>query len=121
MLSMPSKSLTDKIKTRPESIAFDEIISFITEYYDYTPTRFTNGAGESLVNNEAGSNEGSCKIFSFAKLNGLSKDETLDCFGDYYRKDVLMHPEGQDHANIRAFIKHGWNGIQSDAEALVAK
>ena len=57
--------------------------------YDFTPVRFTNGT----VVNEAGTNSGSCKLFSFAKLHQLSKEETLACFGDYYRVDVLQHPD----------------------------
>ncbi len=118
---MPDIPLIDKIKASPESISFDEIISFIAEHYQYTPVRFSNGAGENLVINEAGSNEGSCKIFSFARLNELSRDETLACFGKYYREDVLLNPKGHDHANIRSFVKHGWSGVQFDAEALIAK
>jgi hypothetical protein len=42
-------------------------------------------------------------------------------FGDYYRKDVLEHPEGSDHANIRQFIRDGWQGIQFDSDVLQPK
>ncbi|MGH8558319.1 MAG: HopJ type III effector protein [Methylococcales bacterium] len=41
------------------------------------------------MENDAGTNEGSCKIFFFALLHGLEKDKTLKLFGDYYRIDIL--------------------------------
>lgn len=68
--------------------------------------------------NEANQNNGSCKIFSFAKMNNLSEKDTLALFGDFYRNDVLQNPEGEDHQNIRNFIKYGWNGIQFTEDAL---
>ena len=118
---MSANSLLDKIKIQPEIVGFDEVMAFIADHYTYTPTRFVNGAGDDKVVNEAGTNEGSCKIFAFARLNGLSDQETLTCFGSYYRDDVLAHPNGQDHANIRTFMRHGWAGIHFDGDALVAK
>ena len=43
-------------------------------------------------------------------------------FGDYYRKDVLEHPDGTDHANIRAFMEVGWDGVKfPDGFALSPK
>ena len=42
-------------------------------------------------------------------LAGLSKEETLALFGGYYR-DVVATPEGDDHPNIRNFMKSGWDG-----------
>lgn len=93
----------------------------IEDNYIYTPSRFTNGNGSSQVTNEAGSNEGSCKIFSFAQLNNLNRKQTLACFGKFYRHDVLEYPDNNDHANIRNFIEYGWNGIHFDAIALAEK
>ena len=43
-------------------------------------------------------------------LAGLSKEETLALFGGYYR-DVVATPEGDDHPNIRNFMKSGWDGV----------
>ena len=43
-------------------------------------------------------------------LAGLSKEETLALFGGYYR-DVVATPEGDDHPNIRNFMKSGWEGV----------
>jgi hypothetical protein len=99
------------------SIEFPDVMAVISAEYNYSPTAFTNGD----LRNEAGTNEGSCKIFYFAKLNELSKQTTLALFGQYYRVDVLQNPEGSDHGNIRNFIKSGWKGVTFDAVALVKK
>ena len=69
--------------------------------YTYAPTAFANG---SLVN-QAGENEGSCKLFAFAKINNLDEEKTLACFGAYYREDVLQNPSSDNHQNIRNFIQ----------------
>lgn len=114
---MSVNALINKLTKTPEAIEFSEVIDVIQRYYYYTATSFTNGD----VINQAGSNEGSCKIFTFAKLNQLDEQQTLACFGDYYRKDVLQHPENSNHANIRSFIKTGWAGITFDGVALVKK
>jgi hypothetical protein len=110
-------TLLDKIHHSPTSITFPEVIAHIDTDFDFTPTRFVNG---NTVN-EAGQNNGSCKVFSFAKLNNLTVDQTLSLFGDYYRIDVLGNPAGSDHQNIRNFINSGWQGIQFDGEALSQK
>lgn len=115
------KDLKAQLQHQPDKIEFVDIIELIHELYDYTPTRFSNGEGNNAVINESGSNEGSCKIFAFAKLQKLSKEEALMCFGAFYREDVLKNPEGSDHANIRSFIQYGWGGITFDQEALNLK
>lgn len=109
--------ILEQLKNSPETIDFKDVIAFIDENYDFTPTKFTNG---NIVN-EADQNNGSCKVFSFAKLNQLSKEETLDLFGDFYRTDVLKNPKGTDHQNIRNFIEFGWDGITFEGEALTKK
>ena len=96
---------------------FADVISHIDSHYHFQPTAFRNGD----TYNEAGSNNGSCKIFAFGKLKGLSQQATLNAFGDFYRIDVLQHPEGEDHANIRDFIQSGWDGIAFEGEALSAR
>lgn len=90
-----------------EPVNFADTIAVISENYTYTPTAFKNGN----VENAAGQNEGSCKIFAFAKLHNLTPQQTLSLFGDYYRVDVMQHPDATDHQNIRQFMQHGWNGI----------
>ena len=94
--------------------------AYIDKHYAYSPTRFSNGMGDDIAISEAGQNEGSCKIFALGQMLQLTEQETLHCFGDYYRQDVLQHPEGSDHANIRNFIKYGWQGIQFDGSPLLA-
>lgn len=106
--------ILEQLKNFPETINFKDVIVFIDENYNFKPVRFVNG---SIVN-EANQNNGSCKIFSFAKMHNLSEKDTLALFGDFYRNDVLQNPEGEDHENIRNFIKYGWNGIQFTEDAL---
>lgn len=124
-----------QLKTTPEMVEFDQVMAIIDQHYDYTPTQFSNGSdvrggaggstgddtGNAMVVNEAGSNEGSCRIFAFARLNQLSEAETLACFGVYYREDVLGDPAGNNHGNIRNFMCDGWVGIEFDGEALSEK
>lgn len=109
------------LKNEPDNVDFQDVMLTIAELYNYTPVQFSNGIGEDLLINHAGENEGSCKIFAFAQLHGLSKKETLACFGKYYREDVLQHPEASNHLNIRTFIRHGWHGIQFENTALRPK
>lgn len=99
---------------------FEDTIAVINAHYDYSPTTFTNGLGEDAVVNNAGTNEGSCRIFAFAQLQDLSPADTLACFGRFH-KDVLATPEGNDHANIRRFMRDGWAGIRFSAPALKAR
>lgn len=114
---MSLQSLLEKIRTQPQAVEFSEVIAAIDANYDYTPSRFSNG---SQIN-EAGSNEGSCKIFAFAQLNQLTEEQTLACFGNFYRDDVLQNPQGTDHANIRNFMASGWGGITFDSAPLAAR
>jgi len=118
---MTRKELLQILLKTPEIIDFNQIIAMINQHYFYTPTLFTNGIGEHKIVNEAGSNEGSCRLFAFAKLNHLTKEQTLTCFGKYYRDDVLKNPLGNDHANIRKFMEYGWIGIHFDGVALREK
>ncbi len=114
---MTITDLLEKIRTSPETIEFSEVIAFIDTNYDFTPTSFQNGD----TFNEAGKNSGSCKIFSFAKMNNLNVEATLVCFGTFYRNDVVENPDGTDHQNIRNFMIHGWEGIKFESDALILK
>ena len=71
--------------------------------------------------NEAGENNGSCKLFAFASAHKFSEQQTLNCFAQYYRDDVLNDPKGDSHQNIRNFMKFGWDGIKFYGTALVKK
>lgn len=112
---MTLTALLEQLVQSPESVEFQDVISVIDTHYVFTPTAFRNGE----TANEAGQNNGSCKIFAFAKLNELDQAATLACFGRYYREDVLLHPENEDHQNIRNFMRFGWSGVEFSAEALV--
>ena len=120
-MSATLQQFIEQVQQSPECIEFDQTMQMISENYDYSPTRFTNGEGEAMVINEAGTNEGSCKIFAFAQLQALSVQQTLALFGQFYRHDVLQHPQATDHANIRNFMKSGWVGIHFDQPALALK
>ncbi len=109
--------ILDLIRDKKEEIQFGEVISHIDENYNFSPTSFRNGEFQ----NESGQNNGSCKVFQFAIINKLNKEETLACFGDYYRKDVLENLEGNDHQNIRNFMKHGFDGLVFDSMTLHPK
>jgi hypothetical protein len=114
---MKLENLLQSLDKAPGSVEFNDTMAVIDSLYDFTPTAFKNGS----FYNEAGKNNGSCKLFSFARLHGLSQQQTLYCFGAYYRNDVLKHPEGTDHQNIRNFIKKGWEGIEFSGCALMRK
>ncbi|WP_419868325.1 HopJ type III effector protein [Chryseobacterium sp. CT-SW4] len=109
--------LLEQLENSPETIQFNDVIAYIDANYDFTPTQFKNG--DTL--NEAGQNNGSCKVFGFAKLNQLPAEKVLPLFGAFYREDVLKNPEGTDHQNIRNFMKYGWEGISFEGEALKKK
>lgn len=111
---MTIEQFLQQLMLSPESINFSESIAVVEANYDFTPTAFRNGE----MQNSAGENSGSCKIFSFALLHRLSPEQTLQCFGNFYREDVLKNPEGTDHQNIRNFIRNGWSGVQFAGTAL---
>jgi hypothetical protein len=109
---MTEEALINKVK-QSEILSFVEVIATIDANYSFTPSFFKNGN----VVNEENQNNGSCKVFSFAKIHQLSEKETLFLFGEHYQK-VLETPSDADHQNIRNFMKFGWNGIAFEKEAL---
>jgi len=114
---MSLTSFLQRLRETPEQIEFADTLAAIESHYVYTPTAFRNGE----IENAAGQNAGSCKIFAFAKLQNLDESQTLACFGRYYREDVLNHPDASDHQNIRNFMRTGWKGVAFDADALCAR
>lgn len=103
-------------KLKENQIKFAEVISFIEKLYQHYPTAFKNGA----IFNEVTQNQGSAKVFYFAQLNNLSKEDTLLLFIEHYNA-VLDTSEGTDHQNIRQFLLNGWEGISFKIEALKTK
>ena len=114
---MTIDSFLQKLKQTPNSITFPETIALIEENYHFAPTAFKNGN----LQNGAGENSGSCKLFAFAQIQNLNDSDTLACFGAYYFEDVLENPDGTNHQNIRNFMKTGWNGILFEGNALELK
>jgi len=114
--TMSKSELLTQLSLNADEVSFEQVMQVISDNYSYTPASFNNG--ELL--NEAGTNEGSCKIFYFAQLNELSEQQTLACFGRYYFEDVLQNPQGNDHGNIRNFIKTTWQGVEFHSVALTA-
>ncbi|HEY9018987.1 HopJ type III effector protein [Thiomicrospira sp.] len=112
---MTLEDLIEALNRHP--VDFNQVMDVIDAEYTFTPTAFKNGE----LFNEAGTNNGSCKIFAFAKLHKLCETDTLNAFGDFYTQDVLLHPEGEDHQNIRNFVKTGWQGIEFKGQALKKK
>lgn len=105
-----------KLKSNPSAILFADTMQVIEDNYNFTPTAFKNGA----IENKEGENAGSCKLFAFAKLQKLTKEETLFCFGEHY-KNVLEDANGTSHQNIRNFMNTGFDGLTFESEALTLK
>jgi hypothetical protein len=105
------------LNEKPESIQFTDTMNVIDTYFNFTPCEFING--KQL--NEANQNNGSCKLLAFSLLNKLSINQTLHCFGDYYRIDVLQHPKKDDHQNIRNLLIYGLEGVRFKNQALTKK
>ena len=118
---MNLETLLNRLSCAPETVEFVDVMAVIEANYAYQPAAFNNGLGDSAVLNAAGTNEGSCKIFAFARIQGLNQADTLACFGHYYRQDVLENSDGDNHQNIRQFMLSGWDGIEFTSQALIAK
>ena len=101
---------------KQNAVSFNEVIGFINARYEHQPTAFKNGKAY----NEAIQNQGSARVFAFAQLNNLDKDDTLYLFAEHYQS-VLNSPEGADHQNIRQFMQHGWQRISFEGQALIAR
>ncbi|WP_317932752.1 HopJ type III effector protein [Halioxenophilus sp. WMMB6] len=95
---------------------FATTLAFIDTWYDYTPTAFCNGD----VQNQADQNQGSAKVFGLSQLLELTKEQTLQCFGEHYR-DVLATPEVNNHHNLRRVLREGIGNITFDQFPLAPK
>lgn len=105
---------------RGQLVTFSDVLDVIEAHYRFTPTPFDNGIGDDAVSNPADQNQGSCRVFAFARLNDLTEKETLTCFAEHYRA-VLDDPDGTGHANIRRFMRDGWAGIRFHGEPLAKR
>lgn len=114
---MTVDTFKNKLRNTPKDINFSETINVIEDNYVFTPAAFKNGD----LQNSSTENLGSCKVFSFALKQQLTKEEALACFGQYYFIDVLENPKGTDHQNIRNFMNTGFKGLIFENERLVEK
>jgi hypothetical protein len=113
--------MTEQLNTliknlKDNKVSFKEVLEFIETYYQHQPTAFKNGD----AHNEATQNQGSAKVFAFAQINNLSKEDTLYLFAEHYQS-VLNNLNGTDHQNIRQFMLNGWDGVKFEGVCLVAK
>lgn len=99
-----------------KAISFNDVINFIDDFYRYSPVSFTNGE----AHNDTGVNEGSAKVFGFAKHHNLNQLDTLKLFGEHY-ESVLATPNGTDHPNIRNFLHWGWQGFLMEKNPLTER
>ncbi|GGD11155.1 HopJ type III effector protein [Halopseudomonas salina] len=95
---------------------FSDTLGFIDAHYLYQPSGFDNGP----VRNNAGENQGSCKVLAMALDLGLDDLQALQCFAEHYQS-VLANPDGQDHANIRALRDHGLAAVKFDSSPLTRR
>nr|WP_297306193.1 HopJ type III effector protein [uncultured Flavobacterium sp.] len=103
-------------KIENKEIVFSDVIAFIEENYNYTASAFSNGNQE----NAEDENQGSAKVLFFAKLNNLSKQDTLKLFVEHYQA-VLETPTETNHQNIRQFMVNGWDGVSFQNTVLEVK
>ncbi|MBU0696987.1 MAG: HopJ type III effector protein [Bacteroidetes bacterium] len=75
----PAEKLLKDLKSN--HLKFAAIIETIETSYQYNATAFKNGAAF----NEIDQNQGSAKVFYFALLNNLSKEDTLLLFAEQDR------------------------------------
>ncbi len=110
-LKMSTSNLLQQLENK--SIKFKDVLSYIDQHYEYRASSFINGNQD----NAADQNQGSAKVLSYAKLNNLSKEDTLKLFAEHYEA-VLANPQGTDHQNIRQFMEHGWDKVSFEIEVL---
>ena len=110
-----TQDLVQAVNNSPETIEFNDVITLVDSAFAFTPTAFTNGD----ITNEANQNNGSCKLLALGQHLKLNQAQTLALFGRFYREDVLNNPEGNDHANIRNFMKTGHEGVAFETFPLV--
>jgi hypothetical protein len=113
---MTIEELKTKLKSNSKEIRFAETMQIIKKNYNFTPTAFTNGK----IKNNPEDNSGSCKLFSFAIHQQLSKEETLFCFGEHFT-NVLKDANGTSHQNIRSFMQSGFSGLSFEHAPLKLK
>ena len=103
----PVKAFAEKIKAGGSPENFAQTIALIDEHYQYFEVPFSVGD----VKNKPNENTGSAKVFSLGLMTRMDEKATLRLFGEHYTA-VQATPQGNDHANIRSFIKNGFPGVE---------
>ena len=108
----------------PSSFLCDYSIRFVLSETNNEDMEGFNDIWANILNgdiiNNAGENNGSCKLFAFAMHQEFTKEETLLCFGEHYQT-VLEDKNGTSHQNIRNFMQTGFKGLSFENEALTLK
>ena len=76
---------------------FADVLAFIDARYQHVATAFKNG----LQHNAATENQGSAKVLTFAKIQGLNPAQTLSLFAEHYQS-VLATPAATDTIRQRS-------------------
>lgn len=113
-MSNDVQTLLNQLKTGQAQFA--DVLAWIEQRYQHTPTAFNNG---NQVNT-AEQNQGSAKVLRFAQLQQLNQQDTLALFAEHYQ-NVLDNPTADNHQNIRQFMQHGWDGVEFLGDVLTAR
>ena len=114
--SLDNPTNINKIEMSGDDLMFQEFIDMCDEQYEDGLIEFKNGD----IVNKPNENHGSAKVLSYAALADFDKETTLKLWGQYYR-DVKATPDGDDHQNIRNFMKYGWDGVDFYAGIALTK
>lgn len=105
-----------KLNLSPADLVFADTLAAFDRRFRLTPCTFHNGP----LTNASGTNLGSLRVFALARHLNLNDNQCLALFAEHYRQ-VLATPDGQDHANIRQFMRTGLAGVRFDGEPLAAR
>ena len=103
-------------KLNNNEIIFADVLAFIDDNYNYTPTAFTNGNQENTIDQ----NQGSAKVLAFAQLNDYTENDTLKLFAEHY-KAVIETKKKKKKNNRSQFMQNGWNGVSFENDVLTKK
>lgn len=108
------KEFAEKVKAGA-TVTFAETLKLIDDNYEYFAVPFKNGD----IENPANVNTGSAKVFSFGLMTKMDEAAVLRLFGEIARD---LKPDGDDHPNIRSFMRNGWSGVEfNNGLAIVSK
>lgn len=105
-------------EARAETLSFQQVIDTLHRHYECSPAGFTTGANTpSPVYNPPGTNAASGQLLAFARRLGLDTETILAMYAEHYRA-VQADPQGSGHANIRALMAGGLDGVRWESDPL---